>query len=144
MRSMDALGWRRKFGVLAPSTNTIVQPDFDAMRPIGVTNQVSRIFSENNEALCNEDFMHGTQMIAEGVDEAVRSAMTCAPDYLVMGMSAITFYGGKAGADAFHKRLVTLYNVGVTTGAQSLHRGIAGLRQYQAHRVSVALLSNRK
>ena len=27
----DALGWRKKFGVLAPSTNTIVEPDFYRM-----------------------------------------------------------------------------------------------------------------
>ena len=35
---VDALGWRMKFGVIAPSTNTVVQPEFDAMRPRGVTN----------------------------------------------------------------------------------------------------------
>jgi len=29
----DSLGPRGKFGVLAPSTNTSVQPEFDAMRP---------------------------------------------------------------------------------------------------------------
>ncbi len=29
----DVLGWRRKFGVLGPSTNTVVQPDFEMMRP---------------------------------------------------------------------------------------------------------------
>ena len=29
----DALGFRKKFGVIAPSTNTSVQPEFDAMRP---------------------------------------------------------------------------------------------------------------
>ena len=34
----DALGWRMKFGVIAPSTNTVVQPEFDMMRPRGVTN----------------------------------------------------------------------------------------------------------
>jgi maleate cis-trans isomerase len=34
----DVLGWRRKFGVIGPSTNTIVQPDFEMMRPPGVTN----------------------------------------------------------------------------------------------------------
>jgi hypothetical protein len=28
---VDALGWRIKFGVIAPST-TAVQPEFDAMR----------------------------------------------------------------------------------------------------------------
>ena len=29
----DVLGWRKKFGVMGPSTNTVVQPDFDMMRP---------------------------------------------------------------------------------------------------------------
>jgi len=33
----------REFGVLAPSTNTSVQPEFDAMRPWGVTNHHSRL-----------------------------------------------------------------------------------------------------
>ena len=127
MRSRDALGWRKKFGVLAPSTNTIVQPDFDSMRPMGVTNHLSRIFTEHNEALCNEDFMAGTELIALGVDDAVRSVMTCAPDYLIMGMSAITFYGGKTGADAFQKRLTGLSNVGVSTGSQSC---VEALRAY--------------
>ena len=41
----DVLGWRRKFGVIGPSTNTIVQPDFEMMRPPGVTNHYSRIFT---------------------------------------------------------------------------------------------------
>ena len=43
----DVLGWRRKFGVIGPSTNTVVQPDYDAMRPAGVTNHYSRIFTPN-------------------------------------------------------------------------------------------------
>lgn len=42
----DVLGWRRKFGVLGPSTNTIVQPDFEMMRPPGVTNHYSRILGQ--------------------------------------------------------------------------------------------------
>jgi len=39
----DRLGWRRKFGVIAPSTNTIVQPEFDSMRVPGVTSHYGRI-----------------------------------------------------------------------------------------------------
>ena len=39
---VDALGWRMKFGVVAPSTNTAVQPEFDAMRPRGITNHFAR------------------------------------------------------------------------------------------------------
>ena len=36
----DTLGWRLKLGALVPSTNTSVQPEYDAMRPPGVTNHV--------------------------------------------------------------------------------------------------------
>ncbi|WP_327707559.1 hypothetical protein OG912_00040 [Streptomyces sp. NBC_00464] len=42
-RMTDALGWRHKFGVIAPSTNTIVEPDFYAMGVPGVTAHFSRI-----------------------------------------------------------------------------------------------------
>ena len=52
----DALGWRRKFGVIGPSTNTVVQPDFDAMRPRGVTNHYARILTPNIDTLSNATF----------------------------------------------------------------------------------------
>ena len=115
----DVLGWRRKFGVLGPSTNTIVQPDFEMMRPVGVTNHYSRIFTPNAQAVSNETFMAGTEVIGRNVLDAVRSVMTCAPDYLVMGMSAITFYGGAAGADEFQRKIERESGVGVSIGAHS-------------------------
>jgi maleate isomerase len=52
----DVLSWRCKFGVLGPLTYTIVQPDFDDMRPRGVTNNCSRIFTPNANAVSNESF----------------------------------------------------------------------------------------
>ena len=39
----DSLGWRMKFAVIAPSTNTSVQPEYEDMRPVGVTNHFCRI-----------------------------------------------------------------------------------------------------
>ena len=123
----DVLGWRRKFGVLGPSTNTIVQPDFEMMRPIGVTNHYSRIFTPNAQAVSNETFMSGTEVIGRNVLDAVRSVMTCAPDYLVMGMSAITFYGGGAGADEFQRKIERESGVGVSIGS---HSSTAALKAY--------------
>jgi maleate isomerase len=123
----DVLGWRRKFGVLGPSTNTIVQPDFEMMRPIGVTNHYSRIFTPNAQAVSNETFMAGTEVIGRNVLEAVRSVMTCSPDYLVMGMSAVTFYGGAAGAGAFQAKVERESGVGVSIGS---HSCTAALKAY--------------
>jgi maleate isomerase len=115
----DVLGWRKKFGVLGPSTNTVVQPEFDEMRPDGVTNHYSRIFTPNAHAVSNETFMNATQLIADNVIDAVESVMTCEPDYLVMGMSAITFYGGNKGADEFQARVEDASGIGVSIGSHS-------------------------
>jgi hypothetical protein len=115
----DALGWRCKFGVLGPSTNTIVQPDFDAMRPLGVTNHYSRIFTPNASAVSNESFRAGAEVIASNVLDAVRSVMTCSPGYLVMGMSAVTFFDGAKGADAFTSQVEETSGVRISIGSDS-------------------------
>src|SRR5258705_5226220 len=123
----DVLGWRCKFGVIGPSTNTIVQPDVEMMRPPGVTNHYSRIFTPNAKAVSNDTFMAGTTVIGNNVLDAVRSVMTCEPDYLVMGMSAVTFYGGAAGADAFQAKVEREAGIGISIGA---HSCTAALKAY--------------
>ena len=123
----DALGWRKKFGVMAPSTNTIVQPDFDDMRPGGVTNHYSRIFTPNNKALSNETFRAGVDVIGSNVREAVKSVMTCEPDYLVMGMSALSFFGGAKGAEAFTESIARETGLGVTVGSTATAAAIQAL-----------------
>jgi maleate isomerase len=97
----DVLSPRAKFGVMGPSTNTIVQPEFDDMRPWGVTNHYSRILNSNAAAISNETFLAGTKEIWSLTLDAVRWVMNAAPDHLIMGMSAVTFNGGAKGADAF-------------------------------------------
>jgi maleate isomerase len=123
----DALGWRRKFGVIAPSTNTIVQPDLDDMRPEGVTNHYSRIFTPNSRAVSDATFRSGIAAIGGNVDDAVASVMTCEPDYLVMAISALSFFGGIKGADAFAKRIGDNTGLGVTIGSHAMAAAIAAI-----------------
>lgn len=123
----DVLGYRAVFGVIGPSTNTVVQPDFDGMRVPGVTNHYSRIHVTDPAALSDASFVAGTQAISDNTLDAVRSAMTCKPDYLVAGMSAITFYGGIAGGEAFRRRVADVAGVDISIGSASL---VAALRAY--------------
>ncbi|MBO1073853.1 maleate cis-trans isomerase family protein [Roseomonas marmotae] len=123
----DAQGWRAKFGVLGPSTNTIVQPDFDDMRPHGVTNHYSRIFTPNANAISNETFRAGAEVIAGNTLDAVRSVMTCKPDHLVMGMSAVTFFDGAKGADRFVKEVEEESGLRISVGS---HACTAALNRY--------------
>ena len=129
----DALGWRHRFGVLGPSTNTIVQPDMEAMRPPGVTNHYSRIFTADAHAISNESFMAGARLIGENTVDAVASVMTSAPDSLVMGMSAVTFFGGAAGADAFKARIEAASGLKVSIGS---HAAADALRAFGARRIA--------
>jgi maleate isomerase len=121
----DVLGWRGKFAVIGPSTNTVVAPDYDAMRPAGVTNHYSRIFTPN-AAPTNETFAANIAVIGDNVMDAVKSALTCGPDYVLMAVSALSFFGGADGA-----------GVGVSVGSHSL---TAALHSYG--RISrIAILS---
>ena len=116
----DRLGYRRKFGVLGPSTNTIVQPEFDDMRPTGVTNHYSRIVVQNANAISDETFLAGTMEISENTADAVNGVLTCAPDYLVMGMSAVTFYGGAEGGAKWKKMVEDISGLKISVGSESL------------------------
>jgi len=123
----DVLGWRHKFGVLGPSTNTVVQPDMEAMRPVGVTNHYSRIFTPNADAVSNDTFMAGATLIGRNTIDSVTSVMTSAPDSLIMGMSAVTFFGGMNGANAFQNSLEQASGLKVSVGS---HACTAALQTY--------------
>lgn len=116
----DVLSSRAKFGVMGPSTNTIVQPEFDDMRPWGVTNHYSRILNSNAAAISNETFLAGTKEIWRLTLDAVRWVTNADPDYLIMGMSAVTFNDSVAGADAFIESVRDAsHGLGVSIGSHS-------------------------
>lgn len=123
----DALGWRRKFAVLVPSTNTVVQPEFDAMRPEGVTNHISRIRIPNLPLASDADFRLLVERIAEAQLEAVDSAMSCEPDHVVLGISVETFWGGLAASRKLKHELEQHTGLGVTLGAEACAAAFARL-----------------
>lgn len=129
----DARGWRAKLAVLGPSTNTIVQPDMDDLRVAGVTAHYARIYVDNLAIGDDSSFQALTDAITLSIDEAVKSVLTCQPDHVVMGMSAITFYGGVAGAGAFRARIAKLSGLGVSTGAIAT---AAALDRFGARRIA--------
>lgn len=116
---VDSLGYRMKFGVIAPSTNTSVQPEFDAMRPVGVTNHFSRIVIPDNPVHSDDDFNALMDNIRETMMQSVDAVMSCSPDYLVMGMSAETFWDGLEGSVELEKRVKKRAGVKVAMGSDA-------------------------
>jgi maleate isomerase len=129
----DHLGYRQKFGVLGPSTNTIVQPDFDDLRPVGVTNHYSRIAIPNNPVNDNESFLKLVDNINKATLEAIDVLRTCEMDYMIMGMSAATFWNGRKGAEAYIKMMEDRAQVKVSCGSFGTE---AALNVYKAKRIA--------
>lgn len=120
----DALGWRRKFGVIAPSTNTIVEPDFYSMTVPGVTAHFSRIHIRDQNMADDRGMEHLLEQIREEIAAACERVLTCEPDSMVMGMSAETFWGGVEGNRAFIKQINDITGLPVATGAEACERAL--------------------
>ena len=102
----DSLGRRMKFAVVAPSTNTSVQPEYDDMRPRGLTNHFARIAIPDTKVYDDESFMVMLNNIRAATEETVDVAMSMDPGCVIMGMSAETFWDGADGATKLHTRMV--------------------------------------
>jgi len=130
----DALGWRAKFGVIAPSTNTVVEPEFHAMSVPGVTSHNARIHIRDQHIDGNEGMVRLLDQIRAEIGHAVERVMTAEPDYMVMGMSAETFWGGVEGNRQFVKQIHDLSGLRVATGAEGCERA---LNLYGAKRIGI-------
>ena len=124
---VDALGFRGKFAVIAPSTNTSVQPDFDDMRAPGITNHFSRIFIPDDPIASDADFEQLMVNIRAEMDSAVDRVMTCNPDYFVMGMSSETFWDGLAKSEELKAHIQSMTGLRVAMGSDACR---AALRCY--------------
>jgi maleate isomerase len=130
----DSLGFRKKFAVIAPSTNTSVQPEFEAMRPRGVTNHFGRIHIPNDPIHSDDDFNRLMDNIRSEMLQAVDRVMTCEPDYLIMGMSSETFWDGLEGSIRLRERVEARAGVKVAMGSDASQ---AALSRYGVRRVAV-------
>jgi maleate isomerase len=116
-----------KFGVVAPSTNTSVQPEYDDMRPRGVTNHFSRIIIPDMKVSNDQEFVAMVQAIRDATDAAMDAVTTCHPDHVIMGMSAETFWDGQERSADLLQRMEARAGVGVTMGS---HACVEAIRRY--------------
>ncbi len=115
----DRLGYRLKLGIVVPSTNSIVQPETDAMRPAGVTNHIGRIHIGDLPLTSDTEFERMVEAIGPDLHGAVDRVMTCKPAHLIMAMSIPTFWGGVAGAERLRERMEARAGVAVSLGSSA-------------------------
>ncbi len=105
------------------------------MRPSGVTNHFARIHIPDNPVHNDDDFNKLMDDIRAELMVAADRVMTCHPDYVIMGMSAETFWDGLDGSVVLQKRVEDRCGVGVAMGSDACQ---AALRCYgDIKRISV-------
>lgn len=119
----DQLGWRKKFGVIIPSTNTIVEADFYNMigkQLAGVTFHFGLMHIRSGNLSDDNHALKLLDQIRAEIDGTCAQIITAEPDWMICGMSGETFVGGKEGNAKFHGRIVKASGgLGVTSGADA-------------------------
>ncbi len=123
----DQLGWRGIYGILAPSTNTTVEADYNSMRVPGVTCAMGRIHIRDQNISDDAGFEHLLGEVRAEIDHALERLLTCKPDHLVMGMSAETFWGGIKGSQEFQRRMEDRSGMPVYSGALACQQALQAL-----------------
>lgn len=116
------IGARGRIGVIIPSTNIGVEYDCQRILPAGITWHFARFFVSQPDLSSDNMFLAFIDAIRETIPHAMRDIMTCEPSYIMMGMSAETFWGGLEGNAEFEARLRDIVGpeIGVTSGAAAL------------------------
>lgn len=136
----DANEFKMKFGVVIPSTNTTVEYDFwrmimqneDACKGIGF--HMSGILIDSPKLASDEDMLHFLTMFRKHLISTVDSLMTAEPQYIIMGMSLETFFGGWEGNKEFKAELSGRTGLNIATGAEACK---AALEAFKAKKISV-------
>jgi maleate isomerase len=100
----------------------------------GVTAHFSRIHIRNQVMDSDDGMERLLEQIRAEIGGACERVLTCEPDYMVMGMSAETFWDGVEGNRAFKKQITDITGLEVATGAEACERA---LNLYGARKIGV-------
>ena len=135
------IGARGRIGVIIPSPKIGVEYDCQRIMPAGVTWHFARFWVEQPDLSSDNMFLAFIDAIRNTIPDAMRDIMTCEPSYIMMGMSAETFWGGLEGNVEFEARLRDSIGptMGLTSGAAALKsaldafgvKSVAALTPYQ-------------
>lgn len=90
----DILAPRLRLGIIAPSTNTIVETEMSSMRPPGIGNHFAGILVKNSPVAGSDAFSQLMRDIRAAMDAAIENVVTAQPDRVILGISSESLWGG--------------------------------------------------
>ena len=129
MTDLDCYGYRKKFAVLVPTTNTAVETEYHLMKPNGIALATRGCLIPPFSVKTEDDFVNMVKAISNATEQGLRDALTCKPDHVIFGYSAETFWDGKERSDREFKKYNDIAReVGgcnITFGAQAIMDALA-------------------
>ena len=123
----DVLASRAKVAVVVPATNTIVQPEMEAMRPPGVTNHVTRMLLPPRPYDDMEVYRKALETEKGHLEEALDMVLPCQPHVVAHGHSIHSFRGDRARADYENKRLSDYCGIPFVTPSMAVLKGLEAI-----------------
>ena len=123
----DTLGFRAILGAIVPSTNTVVQPEYEGMRVPGVTNHTMRMELPTRPYDDMKKYREALDTEEGNLAEAVRLLVNCEPDVIAHGHSIHSFRGNIDRAQADQDKLAALAGVPFMTPSVSVVRGLEAM-----------------
>jgi maleate isomerase len=126
--SLDTLAYRAKIAVIVPATNTVVQPEMEAMRPAGVTNHVSRMLLPPRPYDDMEVYRKALDTEKGNLEEALELVLPCQPHAVAHGHSIHSFRGDLQRALDEQTRLESLSGgIPFITPSIAVHEGLKAI-----------------
>ncbi len=125
--SFDSLATRAKIAVIVPATNTVVQPEMEAMRPAGVTNHVSRMLLPPRPYDDMQAYQQALKTEKGQLEEALALVLPCEPHAVAHGHSIHSFRGDRDTALAEETRLQNLAGIPFVTPSIAVLEGLKAI-----------------
>jgi len=125
--SFDSLASRAKIAVIVPATNTVVQPEMEAMRPPGVTNHVSRMLLPPRPYDDMQAYEQALKTEKGQLEDALTLVMPCEPHAVAHGHSIHSFRGELQRAQAEEARLQALAGIPFVTPSIAVLEGLKAI-----------------
>ena len=125
--SFDVMAHRAKVAVVVPATNTIVQPEMEAMRPLGVTNHVTRMRLPPRPYDDQKEYKKALETEKGDLEDALASVLLCEPHVVAHGHSIHSFRGDAELALKEQNRLEKLCGIPFVTPSMAVLAGLEAI-----------------
>ncbi len=123
----DNLAPRAKIAVVVPATNTTVQPEYELLRPAGVTNHVTRMLLPPRPTDDMEVYRKALANEEGKLLEALDLVLPCEPHVVAHGHSIHSFRGTVADTEREASRLETYCERPFITPSLAVLRGLEAI-----------------